>query len=332
MKLTPYIICVLLSACGNLPTNNNDTTPKSTKKNSSCMLFPTNNIWNTAIDTLPIHPLSSVYISSIDAYSPGRPLPIKADFGTTWRGSDLGIPYDKVPANQPMVPITFKWADESDLGDTSSCDTKGNSNTGCYPIPTNPSIEGGTDNHIILLQKESCKLYEVFDTQGSPGNWSGASGAIWDLSKNEVRPIGVTSADAAGLPILPGLIRYEEIYVDKVINHVIRVTLEQIQSAYLRPPASHSDGRSGQDRSFPPMGLQLRLKANYDISGFDPNIQVILVALKKYGLIVADTGGQMYISGVHDDRWNKRLLRQLRQVKITDFEAVDTGAQLVDYP
>ena len=231
-----------------------------------------------------------------------------------------------------MVPITFKWADESDLGDTSTCNTQGNPNTGCYPIPVKPTIEGGTDNHIILLQKENCKLYEVFDAQGEPGNWTGASGAIWDLSKNEVRPVGVTSADAAGLPILPGLIRYDEIYTHKKIEHVIRVTLELIQSAYLRPPASHSDGRAGQNRKLPPMGLQLRLKADYDISGFDPNIQVILVALKKYGLIVADTGGQMYISGEHDDRWDNRLLRQLRQVKITDFEAVDTGAQLVDYP
>ena len=338
MRIILPLICLLsLSACGGATTTvgdngNSNNTPVSNMANTDCTLFPADSFWNKAVNNLAVHPLSSTYIASIDAYSPNEVLPIKADFGTVWNGSDLGIPFDIVPANQPMVPITFQWSDESDLGDTSSCNTQNDPDTGCYPIPTNPKIEGGSDHHIIILQDGTCKLYEVFNTKGSAGNWSGSSGAIWDLSMNEVRPIGVTSADAAGLPILPGLIRYDEIYTDKVINHVIRVTLAQIQSAYLRPPASHSDGTAGQDRTLPPMGLQLRLKANYDISGFDPNIQVILVALKKYGLIVADTGGQMFVSGDHDDRWDDNLLRQLGQVKITDFEAVETGATLVDYP
>jgi len=296
---------------------------------SGCQLFPTDSIWNTPIDGLPVHPKSSTYIRNIQS----KAFNIKADFGTVWQNSDLGIPFDVVEENQTMVPIAFEEAwDESDMGEPSACKTGGNKKVACYPIPDNVKIEGGTDDHIIVLQKGTCKLYEVFEIKGGPGIWRGYSGAIWDLKKNEVRAVGDTSADAAGLPILPGLIRYDEIYTDKVINHVIRVTLEQIQSAYLRPPASHSDGRNGQDRSMPPMGLQLRLKANYDISSFDPNIQVILVALKKYGLIVADTGGQMYISGDHDDRWNNRLLRTLKRVNVSDFEAVETGATLVDYP
>jgi hypothetical protein len=329
--LTPIICIVLVSSCAQQPTINK---PQSQAiVNSACALFPANSFWNTPVNHLPVHPLSDTYIESIDAYLPGRALPIKADFGTVWNGMDLGIPFDIVPANQPMVPIRFTGAaDESDLGELSLCDTDGDSEVGCYPIPDNVSIEGGDDNHIILWQKSTCTLYEVYATEGGPGNWSGYSGAIWNLRENEVRPKGMTSADAAGLPILPGLIRYDEIYKDKVINHVTRVTLAQIQSAYLMPPASHSDGTSGQDRDLPPMGLQLRLRADYDISAFDQPIQVILKAFKKYGLIIADTGGQMYISGDHDDRWNDRLLRQLKRVKITDFEAVETGAVLVDYP
>jgi len=306
---------------------------------AGCQLFPTDSFWNTPIDGLPVHSLSTTYLDNIASIEKN----IKADFGTTYLGDDLGIPFDIVPANQPNVAILFDnsgngAADESDLGDTSSC-AGGGFPTGCYPIPDNVKIEGGSigstfgsDDHIIMLQQDTCMLYEVFQTTGGPGTWGGFSGAIWDLSLNQVRPVGVTSADAAGFPILPGLIRYDEIYTDKVINHVIRVTLQQIQSAYLRPPASHSDGQNGQDRSMPPMGLQLRLKANYDISSFDPNIQVILVALKKYGLIVADTGGQMFISGDHDDRWDDDLLSALTQVKVSDFEAVETGATLVDYP
>ena len=306
------------------------TTSHGKIKNTSCTLFPANSVWNKTVDKLPVHPLSATYIKSINTYHFGA-LPIKADFGSSWYGQKLGISFDIVPANQTNVPISFDWAEESDLGNTSSCNTQDNLETGCYPIPAKPKIEDGDDRHILLLQDGKCKLYEVFDARRESGKWYGGSGAIWDLTKNEMRPEGVTSADAAGLPILPGLIRYDEVYRDKEIRHVIRVTLEQIQSAYLRPPASHSDGTAGHDRDLPPMGLQLRLKANYDISSFDPHIQVILKALKKYGLIIADTGGQMYISGQHDERWNNHLLKQLKRVKITDFEAVDTGAELINY-
>lgn len=299
---------------------------------TSCSLFPWDSVWRKRVDTMELHPLSATYIASIDAHNGATPLEIKADFGTTWQNKDLGIPYDIVPEDQPFVPIKFLWSDESDIGDTSKCNTNGDPDVGCYPIPINPNIEGGDDKHIIIFHDGACKLYEVFYTTGGIDNWEGNSGAIWDLKLNEVRPIGVTSADAAGLPILPGLIRYNEIYTDEVIDHVIRVTLVQIQSAYLRPPASHSDGQNGQDRTLPPMGIQMRLKADFDITGFDPAIQVILVAMKKYGLLVADTGGQMFVSGDHDDRWDDDLLQTLREVKITDFEVVDTGADIVDYP
>ena len=327
-----FLCFLLISTCTITvyASGNTSSTSHNKIKNTSCTLFPADSVWNKPVDKLPVHPLSSTYINNINTYHFGA-LPIKADFGASWYGQKLGISFDIIPANQPAVPISFDWPDESDLGDSSSCDTRDNLGTGCYPIPAKPTIEDGEDSHMILLQDGKCKLYEVFDTRRESGKWYGASGAIWDLTKNEMRPEGVTSADAAGLPILPGLIRYDEVYKDKEIRHVIRVTLEQIQSAYLRPPASHSDGQAGHDRELPPMGLQLRLKANYDISSFDPHIKVILKAMKKYGLIIADTGGQMYISGQHDERWNNHLLKQLMRVKITDFEAVDTGAELINY-
>lgn len=339
MRLSLALICsVFITACGGsseVDSSQNGSGISSINPNppviEGCQLFPTDSFWNTPVDGLPVHSLSSTYITSIDNYVPASTVTLHPDFGDEWNGTNLGIPFDVVPSTQVNVPIFFDEAwDESDMGDTSSCVT-GNQQTGCYPIPDNVDIEGGIDRHIIMLQKGVCKLFEVYETGGSPGSWSGYSGAIWDLTKNEVRPINVTSADAAGLPILPGLIRYDEVYTDKVINHVIRVTLEQIQKAYLRPPTSHTDGNAQLDRALPPMGLQLRLKSSFDITSFDPNIQVILVAMKKYGLIVADTGGQMFVSGTHDTRWDSDVLRGLSQVKITDFEVVETAGILVDF-
>lgn len=327
-----FIALIIASSSVSSASNSKNRSNSTFFSDTGCKLFPDDSVWNTPIDTLPVHALSAIYINSIDAFIPNRSVTLHPDFGYRWRGLNLGIPYTIVPSDQAMVPIFFDGAwDESDMGDTTSCATRDHQQIGCYPIPDNVDIEGGTDNHILVIQKGSCLLYEVHDTRGGPGKWSGYSGAIWDLSKNQVRPKGVTSADAAGLPILPGLIRYDEIYTDKAINHVIRVTLEQIQSAYLWPPSTHTDGTGKISRNLPPMGLQLRLKANYDISEFDPNIQVILIAMKKFGLIVADTGGQMYVSGAHDSRWDSDLLRQIAKVKITDFEVVETGATLIDY-
>jgi hypothetical protein len=291
--------------------------PSSAPRIAGCALFPDDNFWNTRVDTLPVHPSSAAYIVSIGAATPLHP-----DFGTQWNGTDIGIPYDVVPADQPLVPITFDYWDESDMG-SAACSPADNA-TGCYPIPTNPSIEGGSDRHILLLQQGSCTLYEIYSAEYNAGRWSGGSGAIWHLDQNEVRPSGWTSADASGLAILPGLVRYDEVMGSGEINHAIRITLDTIQRGYIRP-ASHTDGTGGTDSSLPPMGLRLRLKADYDISGFSAPIRKILRAMKSYGIVVADTGSDMYVSGQHHDDWDDDLLRELSRVTAGDFEALYTG-------
>jgi len=275
-----------------------------------CRLFPPSNMWNTPIDDLDVHPLSADYIASIGADTYVHP-----DFGTTWQGAPNGIPYDIVPDDQPLVAVSFEYADESDRGP--------------YPIPADAHIEGGPDGdgdrHVLILRQGSCILYELYNAwPQQDGSWQAGSGAIWHLDRNEQRPAGWTSADAAGLAILPGLVRWEEVYQQGQINHAIRVTLEQIQRAYIRP-ASHSDGRCGSDPGCPPMGLRLRLKASFDESVFPQPLQVIMRAMKRYGLVVADTGGDMYISGVPDERWDDDVLHQLHQLTADNFEAVYTG-------
>ncbi|MCD6497321.1 MAG: hypothetical protein J7M25_03350 [Deltaproteobacteria bacterium] len=282
-----------------------------------CNLFPADNMWNTAIDQLPVHARSNDYITSI-----GGDTHLHPDFGTVWDGAPNGIPYTVVPDDQAMVDVTFQWADESDPGP--------------YPIPPDALIEGGPqgdgDRHVLVVRQGSCILYELYDAHLQPDNsWTAGSGAIWHLDQNEVRPDDWTSADAAGLAILPGLIRYEEVYVQGVINHAIRVTVSQLQKAYMHP-ATHSDGRCGSDPTCPPMGLRLRLKANFDLSSFDAHMQVILRAMKKYGIVVADTGSDMYISGAPDSRWDDDLLgSSFSQMHASDFEAVDTGEAIHQY-
>lgn len=291
---------------------------------AGCKILPEDNIWNTAIDGLTVHANNDNYINSV-----GGNTPLHADFGTEWQNIDIGIPYTVIPDDQDFVPTEFLYWDESDLNN-SACSTAGVFNVGCYPIPTNPNIEGGSDRHILLLQQNTCLLYEIFNVQFTNNQWSGGSSAIWDLNQNQQRPLDWTSADASGLAILPGLIRYQETYVDKEIKHAIRFTLSSIQSAYIQP-ATHSDGQGGHDANKPPMGLRLRLKADHDISSFDPPVQVILIAMKKYGIILADTGSDMFISGEHHDDWNDEVLSQLSNLKLSDFEAVETG-DITPYP
>ncbi len=277
---------------------------------AGCGIFPPDNMWNTPIDQAPVHPRWEEYLDSI-----GRDTTMHPDFGTTWNGVPIGIPYDVVPPDQPLVDVTFDYADESDPGP--------------YPIPPDATIEGGPDSqgdrHVLLLQQGTCILYELYDAwPQADGTWHAGSGAIWHLDENEVRPAGWTSADAAGLAIFPGLVKWEEVNEDGEIRHAIRVTLSNIQRAYI-PPASHSDGRCGQDPSCPPMGLRLRLRQDFDESGFPPEVQVILRAMKKYGLVVADTGGDLYVSGVPDPRWDDDALHTLHNVTAADLEAVYTG-------
>jgi beta-lactam-binding protein with PASTA domain len=319
--------------------NNGVTTPPPPPPPSSstapviagCQLFPDDNLWNTAIDTLPVHANSANFINSI-----GPSIGLHPDFGTTYLGSNLGIPFDIVDSTTPLVPINFTpngSGDESDLGNQSACNTGTDTYVGCYPIPTNPSIEGGSvnsglgvDSHMIFLNKDSCTLYEVYLTTGQAGSWGGESGAIWDLGKNEVRPYNITSADAAGLAILPGLVRYDEVFGPDEINHALRITMQDLQAGFIWP-ATHSDGTAGNDANKPPMGLRLRLKSSFNISSSYPAfIQKIMRALKKYGVIIADTGGQMYLSGDHDMNWDDTLLKTLENnITASDFEVVDTN-------
>lgn len=279
-------------------------------------VFPADNPWNEDISGLPVHPDSAAYIASI-----GLDTGLHPDFGTVWQGAPIGIPYVAIDGAQAKVPITFYYDDESDPGP--------------YPIPSDAPIEGGPgstgDRHVIVVDLAHQLLYEVFDAHpvGDPATaWTGGSGAIFDLNSNDLRPAGWTSADAAGLPIFAGLVRYEEVVEQGEIDHALRFTVAQSQRAYI-PPATHF-ASSSTDPDLPPMGLRVRLKASVDISGYTPNVQVILRAMKKYGMFVADNGSNWYVSGAPDPRWDDDELRQLRQIKGRDFEAVYTGDLVTD--
>ncbi len=279
-----------------------------------CQLFPTDNVWNVPIDTLPVHPSSDAYIATI-----GAAVGLHADFGAgTWNGGPIGIPFVAVPGDQPLVPVTFDYQDESDPGP--------------YPIPADAPIEGGAastgDRHVIVLDRDACHLYEMWDSwpQGD-GSWRAGSGARFDLAANTLRPAGWTSADAAGLPILPGLVRYEEVAAG-VIPHAIRFTAAHTQRAYVWP-ARHFASAS-TDPARPPMGQRFRLKASFDVSPYPQAARVILEALKKYGLILADNGSNWYLSGVPDERWDNDLLATLATVRGSNFEAVDVSGLILD--
>lgn len=291
-----------------------DLAPASPHDLANLMVFPADNPWNQDISGFPVHPNSAAYISTI-----GMDTGLHPDFGTVWEGAPIGIPYNIVGSNTPRVNVTFDYHDESDPGP--------------YPIPLSPLIEGGPDadgdRHILMVDIAGRKLYELFYAWPQPdGSWQAGSGAIFDLTSNALRPPGWTSADAAGLPIFPGLVRYDEVVERGEINHALRFTVQRSQRAYI-PPATHF-ASSSTDPARPPMGLRVRLKASFDISGFSPNVQVILRAMKKYGMFVADNGSNWYVSGAPDPRWDDDELRQLRQVRGRDFEAVYTGELVTD--
>ena len=270
-------------------------------------VLPADNPWNTDISKYPVHPNSANFIKSI-----GEDNPLHPDFGPPYEGIPSGIPYALVKGNQPKVPITFEYADESDPGP--------------YPIPDNAMIEGGPDSdgdrHVLVIDTDNKILYELFRSFKTADGWKAGSGAIFDLKSNKLRPMGWTSCDAAGLPILPGLVRYDEVEKGE-ITHAIRFTARRSQRGYILP-ATHFASRSS-DPNLTPMGLRVRLKADYDISGFPKEAQVILRALKKYGMIMADNGGDWYITGAPSPLWNDDILNTLKRVKGSDFEAVDTG-------
>jgi hypothetical protein len=273
---------------------------------SGCPLFPADNVWHADVSRLPVHPRSGAYLAAM-----GRGAGLHADFGAgTWEGGPIGIPYTVVPAGQARVPVRFGDAGESDPGP--------------YPVPPDAPVEGGPDaggdRHLLVVQAGSCRLYELFDAHREGGGWRAGSGAVWDLRSNRLRPDGWTSADAAGLPILAGLVRYEEVARGR-IDHAIRVTVDRSQASRVWP-ARHHAGQAGS--SLPPMGLRLRLRAGVDVGGFPYQARVILQAMRTHGLVVADNGSSGFIGGVPDERWDNDALHQLGRITLADFEAVDT--------
>ncbi|MAE29921.1 MAG: hypothetical protein CMJ87_13215 [Planctomycetes bacterium] len=295
-----------------------DAADDDTTGDDACQIFPDDNPWNIDISdpvAYPVHANSDAYIASI-----GPNGTLHADFGTEWQGAPIGIPFHVVEGDTPWVDVAFLYDDQSDEGP--------------YPIPEDPPIEGGPDGqedrHILGLDLDQCRLYELF-WAWPPGEgdnphedlWYAGSGAIFDLSSNDLRPDYRTSADAAGLPIYPGLVRYEEAVVDGAIEHALRFTVAQSQRAFIHPATHYASDSTDPDR--PPMGLRLRLKADYDIGGFSPEIQVILQALKTYGMFVADNGSDWFISGAPDPSWSDDHLHELWQVPGSAFEAVYTG-------
>jgi hypothetical protein len=277
-------------------------------------VFPYDNIWNVPVDTLPVAANSAAYVNTIGA---GKTM--HADFGSgTWDGGPIGIPFVAVPGTQARVPVTFDYADESDPGP--------------YPIPPNAPIEGGPDSsgdrHVLVVDQDNCILYELFDAwPQANGSWQAGSGAIFNLRSNALRPAGWTSADAAGLPILAGLVRYDEVAAGE-IRHALRFTAPQTRQAYVWPARHYASSLTGSQ--YPPMGQRFRLKAGYDISGFAPDVRVILAALKKYGMILADNGSAWYLSGAPDERWDNDDLHQLSQIPGSAFEAVDESSLMID--
>lgn len=271
--------------------------------------FTSANLWNKDISSSPVDPNSTAIINFI-----GSSIGLHPDFGAgEYNGSDMGIPYTIVGGSQGMVGINFTaYGDESDPGP--------------MPIPSNAPIEGDPnpgngDRHSLVLDSGNCFLYELYSAYpNNDGTYNAASAAVWDLTADEQRPYTWTSADAAGLPIFPGLVRYDEVAAGK-IQHALRFTLPQSQAAFT-PPASHWAANSSNPLAAP-MGMRLRLKSSYDISSFSTNVQVILTAMKKYGLIMADNGSAMYISGAPDSRWDNNDLHNLGQVPASAFEVVE---------
>jgi hypothetical protein len=271
--------------------------------------FPADNWWNTDISAMPVDPNSATYIASCGLRN------LHPDFGTTWNGAPNGIPYTLVGGKQAKRAVTFTYASESDPGP--------------YPIPKNPPIEGGPngtgDRHVLVIDTLNWKLYELFDAHPVNGgkSWRAGSGAIFDLNSNALRPLYWTSADAAGLPIFPGLVRYDEAVQRGRIDHALRFTCPSTQRGFVTPARHFAS--SSTSPSVPPMGTRVRLKASYDISTFPAEVRVILTAMKTYGMFLADNGSGWFVSGAPDPRWNDSNLATLKRVPSSAFEVVQLG-------
>ena len=289
------------------------TTPPPTGGGGSTtrLVFPADNPWNTDISAQPVDPNSTTLLNACG----GAGRRVHADFGTVWDGAPNGIPYVLVSGSQAKVPVSFDYADESDPGP--------------YPVPANAPIEGGPngtgDRHVIVIDTTAWRLYEMYDAHPLNGgtSWHAGSGATWDLSSNALRPAGWTSADAAGLPIFPGLVRYDEAVIKGAINHALRFTCPTTRKAYVHPARHWASSQTSS--AYPPMGMRIRLKANVDISTYPVEVRVILTAMKKYGLFLADNGSGMYVSGSPDSRWSDDNLATMGRLTNANFEVVQMG-------
>lgn len=268
-----------------------------------CPTFPGDNAWNQEIISAPLHPLSTQIVNHIQAIGSDN---LHPDFGEI---QSYGIPYVVVPANQPLVPITYDaYGDESDPGP--------------FPIPLDAPVEGGSDAHVLVVQEQTCKLFELYAAHRSGNGWVAGSGAKWDLLTGALRPIGWTSADAAGLPILPGLVRYDEVAAG-AISHAIRVTFSRTQKGFVLPATHYAS--SDSDPTLPAMGMRMRLRADYPVDSLTGQAKIIATAMQRYGLIVADNGSNWFFQGAPDPGWNDTDLNQLKAIPGTAFEVVDTG-------
>ena len=274
-----------------------------------CPIFPANNAWNQRVDKLPVAADSAQLIASI-----GLDAPVHADFGSgKWDGGPIGIPFDVVSKKTHRSHVSFEYADES--------------NRGPYPIPRHVHIEGGPhatgDRHALLVDKSNCRLYELYDLRRTSRGWTAGSGATWSLRSNHLRPAGWTSADAAGLPIFAGLARWDEVKRG-VIDHALRFTASETRRAFVYPARHYAS--SSNDPSLPPMGLRVRLKSSVNIATFPPQARVVLRALQRYGMILADNGSPWYISGAPNPHWSNDQLHTLGRLTGADFEVVDTSS------
>jgi hypothetical protein len=273
----------------------------------ACPVFPVTSPWNQRVDKLPVAPSSAAIVAAIGARDT-----MHADFGSgLWEGGPIGIPITVVRGTQAKSRVAFEYADESDKGP--------------YPIPANVAIEGGRgsdgDRHALIVDRDRCKLYELFALYpASGGGWRAGSGAIFDLRSNKLRPAGWTSADAAGLAILPGLARYEEVAKGR-IDHALRFTVEDTRRAYVWPARHFASDKTNPE--LPPMGMRFRLKQSYPIAGFPRQARIVLQALKEYGMIVADNGSNWYVSGAPHPKWSNDQLHTLHRVPGSAFEVVD---------
>ncbi len=294
-------LCV---ACGAAPESPSETaTPAPATGGSAiggCAVFPADNPWNRDVSRDPVDPRSDAYMASMS----GGTRFLHADFGSD---PSYGIPWTVV-RNQSKVPMTFDYADESDPGP--------------YPFPPNAPVEAGSDHHVLVVAADECKLYETWDSQYVGPGWHCGSGAIFDLRSNALRPDGWTSADAAGLPILPGLVRRDEVKSGE-IRHALRFTVRRTQRAFVHP-ATHF-ASSDRNPDLPPMGLRVRLKASYDVSRFTGDARVILEAMKKYGMFLADNGSDWFVTGETNTAWNDDDLNQLKTVPASAFEVLRLG-------